>query len=188
MVCRLSAPLRDRTCRAGATVITDAWQGYSGISELGYVHHRRSQRARGLAVKIPANCCPACTESPPSPNGGCSAPTRGGGQAHLDSYLNEFVFRFNRRNSHSRGLSSTGCSSSPSAMSPCDTATSSSVRGHGRSHPRRQGEGAPAEPGPSPIGPPLAGPRPAALRLNGEPVSQLWPSLPRQLESAVLHT
>ncbi len=29
----------------GATVITDAWQGYSGINELGYTRARRSQRA-----------------------------------------------------------------------------------------------------------------------------------------------
>ena len=37
----------------GATVITDGWQGYSGLETLGYVHDRRSQRAararRGLA-------------------------------------------------------------------------------------------------------------------------------------------
>lgn len=29
----------------GATVITDDWQGYRGLDKLGYVHHRRSQRA-----------------------------------------------------------------------------------------------------------------------------------------------
>ena len=28
-----------------ATVITDGWQGYSGLEQLGYVHDRRSQRA-----------------------------------------------------------------------------------------------------------------------------------------------
>lgn len=29
----------------GTTVITDAWQGYSGLDKLGYIHDRRSQRA-----------------------------------------------------------------------------------------------------------------------------------------------
>lgn len=29
----------------GASVITDAWQGYRGLETLGYVHDRRSQRA-----------------------------------------------------------------------------------------------------------------------------------------------
>src|SRR5436190_17230355 len=32
----------------GATVITDAWQGYSGINELGYTRDRRSQRPARL--------------------------------------------------------------------------------------------------------------------------------------------
>jgi hypothetical protein len=35
-----------------------------GASELGYVHHRRSQRA-ARGEDIPANCCRACTGSPP---------------------------------------------------------------------------------------------------------------------------
>jgi len=29
----------------GTRVITDGWQGYSGLEKLGYVHERRSQRA-----------------------------------------------------------------------------------------------------------------------------------------------
>jgi len=28
----------------GTRVITDGWQGYSGLGKLGYVHDRRSQR------------------------------------------------------------------------------------------------------------------------------------------------
>jgi hypothetical protein len=42
----------------GATVITDAWQGYSGISELGYVHHRRSQRAARARGEDPGELLP----------------------------------------------------------------------------------------------------------------------------------
>ena len=46
-------------------------------------------------------------------------------EAHLASYLNEFVFRFNRRPSHSADSSSIGCSSSPWLTSRCATGTSS---------------------------------------------------------------
>ena len=53
--CRM-APLADASAASlhpfvtdhvepGATVITDAWMGYHGLAELGYVHERRSQRA-----------------------------------------------------------------------------------------------------------------------------------------------
>ena len=37
----------------GTTVITDAWQGYSGINELGYTRDRRSQRAARLRGEDP---------------------------------------------------------------------------------------------------------------------------------------
>jgi len=50
-------------------------------------------------------CCPACTASPRWPNDGCWAPTRARStQPTLQSYLDEFVFRFNRRCSRSRGM------------------------------------------------------------------------------------
>jgi len=42
----------------GATVITDAWQGYNGINELGYVHHRRSQRAARARGEDPGELLP----------------------------------------------------------------------------------------------------------------------------------
>jgi len=34
-----------RHVEPGATVITDGWTGYHGITQLGYAHVRRSQRA-----------------------------------------------------------------------------------------------------------------------------------------------
>jgi len=49
--------------------------------------------------------CRECTVSPRWPSGGCSAPDQGSADdAHLASYLGEFVFRFNRRRSRSRGM------------------------------------------------------------------------------------
>ena len=86
-----------------ATVITDGWQRLYGLDQLGYPHERRSQGPPAAAARTPG-CCPACTGSPRCPSGGCWAPTRARSTAHLQGYLDEFVFRFNRRTSRSRGL------------------------------------------------------------------------------------
>src|SRR6266540_6681477 len=43
----------------GATVITDAWPGYSGIEELGYTRDRRSPRAARLRGDDPFALLPA---------------------------------------------------------------------------------------------------------------------------------
>jgi hypothetical protein len=42
----------------GATVITDAWKGYSGISKLGYIHEPRSQRAARARGDDPGELLP----------------------------------------------------------------------------------------------------------------------------------
>jgi transposase-like protein len=89
----------------GATVITDAWQGYSGISELGYVHDRRSQRAARARGEDPGELLLGVHRVASLAKRWLLGTHQGAAdQAHLDSYLNEFVFRFNRRNSRSRGL------------------------------------------------------------------------------------
>ena len=57
------------------------------------------------AARTRASCCPPCTGSPRWPSGGCWAPTRARSTRRIcPSYLDEFVFRFNRRRSASRGL------------------------------------------------------------------------------------
>jgi len=43
----------------GTKVITDAWQGYSGIDKLGYTHERRSQRAARARGEDPGELLPA---------------------------------------------------------------------------------------------------------------------------------
>jgi len=89
----------------GATLITDAWQGYSGISQLGYTHDPRSQRAARARGQDAALLLPAVHRVASLAKRWLLGTHQGAvDQAHLDSYLNEFVFRFNRRNSRSRGL------------------------------------------------------------------------------------
>ncbi|MQA17295.1 MAG: hypothetical protein GEV09_25170, partial [Pseudonocardiaceae bacterium] len=43
----------------GATVITDAWQGYRGLDRLGYVHDRRNQCAARARGQDPGELLPA---------------------------------------------------------------------------------------------------------------------------------
>ena len=111
--CRM-AILRDATATSllpfvidhvepGARVITDGWQGYAGLDDHGYVRERRSQRiaqARGEDPVLPAVHRVASLAK----RWLLSTHQGSFDQAHLPSYLNEFVFRFNRRHSRSRGL------------------------------------------------------------------------------------
>ena len=89
----------------GATVITDAWQGYRGLEELGYLHNRRSQRAARARGQDPGELLPAVHRVASLAKRWLLGTHQGSVEpAHLPSYLNEFVFRFNRRRSRSRGL------------------------------------------------------------------------------------
>ena len=89
----------------GATVITDAWQGYSGINELGYTRDRRSQRAARLRGDDPFGLLPGVHRVASLAKRWLLGTHQGSvDEAHLQSYLDEFVFRFNRRTSRSRGL------------------------------------------------------------------------------------
>jgi transposase-like protein len=89
----------------GATVITDGWQGYHGITELGYSHDRRSQRAARARGEDIGELLPGVHRIASLAKRWLLGTHQGSvDEAHLASYLNEFVFRFNRRRSRSRGL------------------------------------------------------------------------------------
>ena len=89
----------------GARVITDGWQGYHGLEKLGYVHDRRSLRAARLRGEDPHELLPAVHRVASLVKRWLLGTHQGSvGDAHLPGYLNEFVFRFNRRRSRSRGL------------------------------------------------------------------------------------
>jgi len=113
--CRM-APLTDASAKSlhafvtdhvepGATVITDAWQGYHGLDTAGYVHDRRSQRGARAGGEDPGALLPAVHRVASLIKRWLLGTHQGSvNAAHLPSYMNEFVFRFNRRNSRSRGL------------------------------------------------------------------------------------
>ena len=89
----------------GATVITDGWQGYCGLESLGYGHEPRSQRAARARGENPGELLPAVHRVDSLVKRWLLGTHQGSVEdAHLPSYLNEFVFRFNRRHSRSRGM------------------------------------------------------------------------------------
>ena len=89
----------------GAHIITDGWTGYRGLEERGYTHDRRSQRAARAAGEDPGELMPAVHRVISLAKRWLLGTHQGAvEEAHLPSYLNEFVFRFNRRTSRSRGL------------------------------------------------------------------------------------
>jgi transposase-like protein len=86
----------------GSTVLTDCWRGYNDVKKYGYIHKR---------VKLSESGDPAHVAMPGvhrissllkrwllgTHQGSASA-------KHLDFYLDEYTFRFNRRKSKARGL------------------------------------------------------------------------------------
>jgi len=89
----------------GTRVITDGWKGYCGLDRLGYVHDRRSQRAARAQGDDPGELLPAVHRVASLAKRWLLGTHQGSvDDAHLASYLNEFVFRFNRRRSRSRGM------------------------------------------------------------------------------------
>jgi hypothetical protein len=88
---------------SGAKVITDGWDGYRGLDKLGYVHDRRSQRAalaRGDGHLLPA----AHRVASLAKRWLLGTHHGSADRAHMANYLDEFVFRFNRRGCRSRGM------------------------------------------------------------------------------------
>lgn len=86
----------------GAVILTDGWGGYNGLPDYEYTHKKTVLSSSGNPAHV----------SMPSVHRVASLLKRwilGTHQgsivpAHLQSYLEEFTFRFNRRTSRSRGL------------------------------------------------------------------------------------
>jgi transposase-like protein len=93
--------IRDVT-QPGSVILTDGWQGYAELAKSGFVHKRTSLRAGN----DPAHVVHPGVHRVASLLKRWLLGTLHGGVSseHLDAYLNEFTFRFNRRTSRQRGM------------------------------------------------------------------------------------
>ena len=89
----------------GASVVTDGWSGYGGVEDLGYTRERYSQRAARRRGEDPFGLLSGVHRVASLAKRWLLGTHQGSvDEAHLQAYLDEFVFRFNRRTSRSRGL------------------------------------------------------------------------------------
>ena len=89
----------------GSTIVTDGWPAYQGLAQLGYEHDRRSQGAARARGDDPNKLMPAVHRVVSLAKRWLLGTHQGSADsAHMSHYLNEFVFRFNRRRSRSRGM------------------------------------------------------------------------------------
>jgi len=85
----------------GSVVHTDGWNGYAGIGAKGYIHEVTLLRGRKRAA---SELLPRVHKVISLLKRWLGATHQGGvSHEHLDYYLDEFTFRFNRRTSRSRG-------------------------------------------------------------------------------------
>lgn len=95
-------PFIDDAIEPGATVHTDGWQAYLNVAGLGYEHERTVMRQQ----EDPAHVVMPGVHRVASLLQRWLLGTHQGrvSAEHLTAYLNEYTFRFNRRNSRRRGM------------------------------------------------------------------------------------
>jgi len=95
-------PFVSAAVEPGTEVHTDGWKGYNGLSGQGYRHHAINVSASGDPAHV---SMPAVHRVASLLKRWLLGTHQGSVTAeYLDAYLNEFVFRFNRRHSRRRGL------------------------------------------------------------------------------------
>ena len=82
---------------AGTTVHTDGWSGYKRLRRLGFDHQPRSRRAHDLLGGDPDEILPRVHRVISHLKTWLQGTHRGVSEEHLQAYLDEFTFRFNRR-------------------------------------------------------------------------------------------
>lgn len=81
------------TTAKGAIVHTDGWRGYDGLAGLGYRHYRRPKASAGPGEQL----LPRAHRAISNLKAWMHGTHRGVSDEHLPAYLDEFVFRHNRR-------------------------------------------------------------------------------------------
>jgi transposase-like protein len=94
-------PFVQETIEAGSVVHTDGWMGYSGLAARGYLHEVTPLRGK---KKMASELLPRVHRVMSLLKRWLLGTHQGAvSHKHLDYYLDEFTFRFNRRKSASRG-------------------------------------------------------------------------------------
>jgi transposase-like protein len=95
-------PFIERTVVQGAVIRTDGWSGYVPLPRFGYQHRPKSLRA----TRLPGHVVMPRVHRVASLLKRWWLGTYHGGvrDSHIEYYLDEFTFRFNRRTSRARGL------------------------------------------------------------------------------------
>ena len=89
----------EQSAAKGSEICTDGWRGYNRLQDLGYVHH-----VVGPETELRSNLLPFCHRVASLLKRWILGTHQGAVRSsHLDYYLDEFTFRFNRRTSRSRG-------------------------------------------------------------------------------------
>jgi len=95
-------PFVQEAVEPGSSVLTDGWGGYSGLSGLRYDHMVINQSASPDPAHV---LMPGVHRIAALLKRGLSGTYQGAvSREHLNYYLDEYTFRFNRRGSRSRGL------------------------------------------------------------------------------------
>ena len=94
-------PFIEEAIEPGSTVHTDGWQGYSAVEEKGYIHQitvvkGKNESASELLPRVHLIASLLKRWMLGTHQGAVS-------HEHLEFYLDEFTFRFNRRRSKNRG-------------------------------------------------------------------------------------
>lgn len=92
----------ERNCEQGSVIYTDGLNSYQGLDQLGYQHEATavSQGNEPAHVVFARRASRRLAREALAPRHS----SRGWGAQHAPAYLDEFVFRFNRRHSNARGL------------------------------------------------------------------------------------
>ncbi len=94
-------PFVEESVKPGSVIHTDGWEGYSGLETKGYIHEttilqKRKESASTLLPRVHRVVSLLKRWLMGTHQGAVS-------HKHLDYYLDEFTFRFNRRTSRYRG-------------------------------------------------------------------------------------